>query len=62
MIEPARESAVLLGEQVDGRTDMRRAYEPPRILAREPLEALATTCDIPSGGKGMMGMCAFNQS
>ena len=30
----------------------RRPYERPRILWREPLEAMAAECDPVSGGKG----------
>lgn len=30
----------------------RRPYERPRILWRQPLEAMATECDTVPGGKG----------
>lgn len=49
--------------QTDGQPDTRRPYVPPRIVGRERLEALATTCDQPSGGKDVVGFgCSFTMS
>lgn len=36
-------------------TGVRRSYAPPRILYREPLEAMAAVCSAP--GKGNPGFC-----
>lgn len=37
-------------------TNERKAYEPPRIVYREPLEAVATACGGPPA-KGDPGSC-----
>lgn len=34
----------------------RKPYEPPRIVYREPLEAVAVAC-LPPDGKGNPGAC-----
>lgn len=46
--EPAHSS-----DEVEKST--RKSYEPPRILSREPLEALANVCNQP-GSKGDPGL------
>jgi hypothetical protein len=38
-----------------GASPARRTYAPPRILYREPLEAMAAICSPP--GKGNPGFC-----
>lgn len=35
----------------------KKAYEPPRIVYREPLEAVATAC-VPPGGKADAVNCS----
>jgi len=35
----------------------RRPYEPPRILSREPLEAVAAVCSPAPPAKGNPGAC-----
>lgn len=35
----------------------RRRYEPPRILYREPLEAMAAVCSPSPPAKGNVGFC-----
>jgi len=47
-----RESAA---ETAGGASPARRSYTPPRILYREPLEAMAAICSPP--GKGNPGFC-----
>jgi len=46
-------------EQTDkaGTGTGRRAYERPRILSREPLEAVAAVCAPVPPAKGNPGMC-----
>jgi hypothetical protein len=39
----------------EGKSPARRSYAPPRILYREPLEAMAAICSPP--GKGNPGFC-----
>ncbi len=39
----------------------KKRYEPPRILSREPLEAMAAVCTPAPPGKGG-GICAFVSS
>ncbi len=36
----------------------RRAYEPPRILYREPLEAMAAVCAPTPPAKGNVAFCS----
>ena len=36
----------------------RRSYEPPRILYREPLEAMAAVCAPSPPAKGNPGFCS----
>lgn len=36
----------------------RRRYEPPRILYREPLEAMAAVCSPSPPAKGNVGFCS----
>jgi hypothetical protein len=40
--------------------DTRKRYEKPRILYREPLEAVAAACTPP--GKAVVEQCAFASS
>lgn len=35
----------------------RKPYAPPRILSREPLEAMAATCSPRPPAKGNAGLC-----
>jgi hypothetical protein len=42
-------------ETTGGTSPARRSYAPPRILYREPLEAMAAICSPP--GKGNPGFC-----
>lgn len=42
-------------ETAGGPSRARRSYVPPRILYREPLEAMAAICTPP--GKGNPGFC-----
>jgi hypothetical protein len=42
-------------EAAEGGSPARRSYVPPRILYREPLEAMAAICTPP--GKGNPGFC-----
>jgi hypothetical protein len=38
-------------------TALSRPYERPRILSREPLEAVAAVCSPPGVAKGNPGVC-----
>ena len=40
-----------------GFRSVRRAYERPRILSREPLEAVAAVCSPPGVAKSNPGLC-----
>ncbi len=40
-----------------GRPGMKRRYERPRILSREPLEAVAAVCAPPGRAKSNPGLC-----
>lgn len=42
----------------DPATDTRKPYQRPRILSREPLEAMAAVCSFP-GGKTGGGGCTI---
>jgi hypothetical protein len=44
-------------ERVTGLRGKRRAYERPRILSREPLEAVAAVCAPSPPAKSNPGMC-----
>lgn len=46
-------------EPADGPRDLftRRRYETPRILYREPLEAMAAVCSPSPPAKGNVGFC-----
>jgi len=35
----------------------RKAYSPPRIVSREPLEAMAATCSPTPPAKSNVGLC-----
>ena len=39
-------------------TPTRRRYEPPRILYREPLEAMAAVCSPTPPAKGNVAFCS----
>ncbi len=41
----------------DGREEARRAYQAPRILFREPLEAMASICSPSPPAKHDVGHC-----
>jgi hypothetical protein len=44
-------------EVVDRPVPRRKPYEPPRILSREPLEAMAALCSPRGVAKGNPGLC-----
>jgi hypothetical protein len=43
----------------NGPGELRRRYEPPRILAREPLEAIAAVCAPAPPAKGNVAFCSL---
>jgi len=44
-------------EENAGFRSVRRSYERPRILSREPLEAVAAVCSPPGVAKSNPGLC-----
>ena len=51
-------------DKPEGRQDnkpARRRYEPPRVIYREPLEAVAVSCSSP-GKAGPQELCDFSSS
>lgn len=54
--QPNGHEAAAPGEEARGRP-ARSAYEPPRILFREPLETLAAVCVPAPPAKGSPGAC-----
>lgn len=42
-------------------SQVKKSYVPPRILSREPLEAMAATCNTPGLGKAVLP-CTLLQS
>jgi hypothetical protein len=40
-------------------SELRRHYEPPRILSREPLEAVAAVCAPAPPAKGNVAFCSL---
>jgi hypothetical protein len=46
-------------ESANEATGTRRSYEPPRILYREPLEAMAAVCQPVPPAKGSPAFCSM---
>jgi hypothetical protein len=46
-------------EPANEATELRRSYAPPRILYREPLEAMAAVCQPAPPAKGNPGFCSM---
>lgn len=46
-----------MAETPKGPSEPKRPYEPPRILSREPLEAVAAVCAPSPPAKGNPGLC-----
>jgi hypothetical protein len=41
------------------REERKRRYEPPQVLAREPLEAMAAVCAPAPPAKGNVALCSL---
>lgn len=59
MSTPNRPVAELADSPQEGEVRQRKQYQPPRILSREPLEALANVCTAPGSKSGPDAGCTL---
>lgn len=61
MIDPAAPQAPSAESGKSPIEGVRKPYQAPRILSREPLEAMASACAAPTG-KPIVGICSAARS